>query len=410
MPLKIESGGFDNAHRREHANPEAVARSSQDLSPIVSDFFQIWIADKVPPTVRRAQARDYRKHIEKYVLPDLGEMRIAELSEEHLIGLRARLLARGLSIKFVRNILSASFRAMVTAAVGRRLLTVDPYLSPLWRKWPENQDPDRESGAEADPFTLDERRRIFGYFEHKVFGVHGKRRAHPTFLAYVKFLFLTGARPSEASGLRWEDVALDRGFVIVRRSFHLGSYGKTKTKRSKRIVELDAEVIAALRVIQPLHVVPAMPVFVGTDGRPIEPKTFSDRWYDCLRALGVRQRGIYCMKDTFVSTALAAGVNVHWLEAQTGVRIETLKRHYWRWMRTEVPGQLSAIRAFEKAAIGRERASAEGSPSVARHCSWSLLRPLLWSLLGYHRSKNAEESEVFEVRGGGLEPPRVLPH
>jgi hypothetical protein len=42
-------------------------------------------------------------------------------------------------------------------------------------------------------------------------------------------------------------------------------------------------------------------------------------------------RGIYCTKDTFVTTALKAGVKVAWLENRTGVGYATLKRHYGKW-------------------------------------------------------------------------------
>jgi hypothetical protein len=30
----------------------------------VREYFELWIADKVPPMVRKAQARDYRRHVE----------------------------------------------------------------------------------------------------------------------------------------------------------------------------------------------------------------------------------------------------------------------------------------------------------------------------------------------------------
>jgi hypothetical protein len=33
-------------------------------------------------------------------------------------------------------------------------------------------------------------------------------------------------------------------------------------------------------------------------------RTFSDHWYAALRVLKIRVRGIYSMKDTFVTTAL----------------------------------------------------------------------------------------------------------
>ena len=83
-----------------------------------------------------------------------------------------------------------------------------------------------------------------------------------------------------------------------------------------------------------------MPVFKNTTGHPIEPNSFLMPWYRCLRALGIRQRGLYATKDTYVSAALTAGVDIAWLEAQTGVRYETLKRHYGKWLRTQGQDQL----------------------------------------------------------------------
>jgi len=72
-----------------------------------------------------------------------------------------------------------------------------------------------------------------------------------------------------------------------------------------------------LRAILPLHVDPEQPVFTTTEGRPIEPKAFASRyWYRCLQALGIRVSGTYATKDTFVTTALHAGVKVAWLEGR----------------------------------------------------------------------------------------------
>jgi integrase len=93
--------------------------------------------------------------------------------------------------------------------------------------------------------------------------------------------------------------------------------GAPKTASAERWVELFPETIRLLRELQPLHVTPDLPVFTTTTGTPIEPKTFSRHWYDCLRAPGIRQRGLYATKDTFVTTALEAGVKIAWLE-QTG--------------------------------------------------------------------------------------------
>jgi hypothetical protein len=55
-------------------------------------------------------------------------------------------------------------------------------------------------------------------------------------------------------------------------------------------------------------------------------------WYAAQRALGIRVRGLYSTKDTFVTTALDANVKIAWLETRTGVNYLTLRRHYGKWM------------------------------------------------------------------------------
>ena len=77
-------------------------------------------------------------------------------------------------------------------------------------------------------------------------------------------------------------------------------------------------------------------MFTATIGTPIEPKTFRAHWYDRLRALGIRRRGLYATKDTFVTTALEAGVEIAWFEQRTGVAYATLRCHYGKWMPAEV--------------------------------------------------------------------------
>jgi hypothetical protein len=62
--------------------------------------------------------------------------------------------------------------------------------------------------------------------------------------------------------------------------------------------------------------------------------------YDCLRELGLKQRGLYATKDTFCTVVLEKMPdNTPWLEAQTGVRYETLRTHYATW----IPGSSAHV-------------------------------------------------------------------
>jgi len=327
----------------EQPVPGTPARTA---STTVRDYFQRWIEDKVPPIVRKAQARDYRKHIENYVLAELGNVPIAELAARDILGLRAQLLQRGLSLKYVKNIIAGSFKAMIRDAREiDQLLNHDPFVGV---RWPRIGVPG------PDPFSADERNRILFWFRTKRFGFHSgmskdgpRLRVHPPFYAYVHALFWTGMRPSEASGLQWGDVDLVAGIARIVRSRHMGEDSATKTGPAARTVELMPETVRLLREMQPLHVAPDAYVFTNMASCPIEPDAFLKRWYSCLRVLGIRMRGLYSMKDTYVSTALTCGVNPAWLEAQTGVRYDTLKRHYGKWLRSEGADQLKKLAGLD---------------------------------------------------------------
>jgi integrase len=99
--------------------------------------------------------------------------------------------------------------------------------------------------------------------------------------------------------------------------------------------------------LRPSRPEPGQPVFPNLDGRRIRNATFSGIWTRCLQDCRIRHRGIYALKDTFVTHTLAIAEEsgeverlTAWLVRQTGVRLDTLKRHYERWW----PRDRAAIR------------------------------------------------------------------
>jgi integrase len=325
-----------------------IETKSKKHGPTLREYYETWINDKSPPLVRKAQARDYRRHLEKYILPRIGELPVSIITARDILGLRSSLMERGLrgkplKLKSVKNILVGSLRAMLRdARVVDHLLDHDPFDGVRWPRLPV---------PGPDPFTAEERARIETWFAKKVTrfrglaeGQVGGHRMHPSFAAFVHILFWTGMRPSEVIGLTWGDVDLQAGFLRVTRSRYAGEYSAPKTGSAARTVQLLPETVRQLEVVQPLHLEPRSPVFVNTEGKPIHLTTFATwHWNPCLRALGIRARGIYATKDTYISFALTRGVNISWLVGQTGVSYPTMLRHYGTYLRSEGPDQLARL-------------------------------------------------------------------
>jgi integrase len=352
----------------ECLRPAVAPAPAVPLRETVATYYAGWIARQVTPLVRKAQARDYRRHLEGYVLPILGRIPLDDLTASDVDGLKTELLTNGrprlpavpqrrrgtpsqyrpLSVKTVRNVIVGSLRALLRQARKDGVLTRERFADLVDLQWPKREEP------KPDPFTGDERTHILRWFRERRFRLPSggtppryDLRCHPAYHACLHVLFWTGMRPSEAAGLQWQDVDLRRGTIDVRRSRHLWEYGAPKTASARRTVQLFPETIALLRALQPLHVSPTAPVFPNTRGEPIEPNSLLSHWYDGQRALGIRVRGLYATKDTFVTTALEAGVRIAWLEQQTGVAYATLRRHYGTWMPSDGEAELARFQALD---------------------------------------------------------------
>ncbi len=76
---------------------------------------------------------------------------------------------------------------------------------------------------------------------------------------------------------------------------------------------------------------------------------------------------LYCTKDTYVSHALQTVRDPWWVEKQTGVALDTLKRHYAKWMPQSDCRELRRLAtAFEGAQLSRKKTrSRDNSSEVA---------------------------------------------
>lgn len=342
--------------------------SEQSVStPTVKAYYEEWIARQEPPIVRAAQSRDYRQHLEHYVLHaamtdgrTLDALRLDEIRPTHLLKLRERLLGFGLSIKTVRNIMDGSFRAMMRDARTIDLLVAtDPFMALTWP---------RVSQPPPDPFTAAERDRILGWF----------RAERRFYLAFVFTLFHTGMRPSEAVALRWGDVDVSGGSLTISRSRYLGCEATPKTAKSNRTIRLLADVRDVLRDVKPLHVDADDYVFTNAkNGGPIDQREWpKDHWRAALRGREVRPRKFYATRHTFISIALTAGVNLKWLAEYCGTSVAMIETRYGRYLERDSERELKLLSAAGTARRSQKPVTfGGGSPVLAETPLWNKASP-----------------------------------
>jgi integrase len=204
---------------------------------------------------------------------------------------------------------------------------------------PDSEDP--------DPFARDE--------IHQILTTPPRHDRHQE-INLIQYMMWSGPRPSEAIALAWEDVVdLDKGLVNIRRGNVNGKFRVTKTRRSKRTVELLKPALEALQAQHELTYKqrPIKIQIKDRDNRTIKEEklrfiflntntgqphasdfTLRERFFKHhLKIAGVRYRGPANCRHTFISQMLTAGLPIEWIIQQVGhTTPEMIRRVYGKWL------------------------------------------------------------------------------
>ena len=168
------------------------------------------------------------------------------------------------------------------------------------------------------PFTLEEVNSILDQFlKSKHYGYYSD---------YVRFLFGTGVRTGEGIGLLWEHVSDDCSQVWIGKTYTRGILKETKTKET-RLISLPRSIRQLLenRSLKKQSLI----VFPSKVGGFINDGNFRGRvWKTCLKRAGVDYRKPYMTRSTFISHALAGGMNPVDVAYITGHDVKVLYSDY----------------------------------------------------------------------------------
>ena len=123
--------------------------------------------------------------------------------------------------------------------------------------------------------------------------------------ALFVFAACTGLRLGELCALRWSDVDLDGGFVVVSRAMSAGQELSTKSRRA-RTVPLAEQARAELKRLQERGRFTARTdhVFCRPDGGPLDRTAVRKRFICAQEKAGVRVRRFHDLRHTFGSLAI----------------------------------------------------------------------------------------------------------
>ena len=278
------------------------------------DAWEAWLNGAKAGTVRTRSGdpfkpsaiRGYQQVMAKRVLPDLGGVRLSEVSRNDLQDLADRWLAVGLDPSTIRATL-VPVRALYRRALSRGDLAVNP-----------------TSGLEL-PAARGRRDRIATPDEAAALIAAAPEQDR----ALWATAFYAGLRRGELMALRCEDIDLTAGLIRVERSWDVrAGLIDPKSRAGKRTVPIASllrEHLAAHALRSGRR---AGLAFGARPDRPFDPESLNRRarkaWQHMNTARAERKLepiapiGLHECRHTFASLMIAAGVNAKALSAYMG--------------------------------------------------------------------------------------------
>lgn len=168
----------------------------------VKTWLTHWVENVAPLAVNDNTMVGYRVAVRKHLIPGLGAHRLDRLKPEHIEVFYANMQASG-SKPATAHQVHRTFRTALNEAVRRGHLGANPV---KLAKAPKTGD------YEVEPYSVQEVQRLLS--------AAGRQRNSARWAVALAL----GLRQGEVLGLAWDDVDLERGFLVVRRSRHRPQY------------------------------------------------------------------------------------------------------------------------------------------------------------------------------------------
>ena len=290
---------MDASHEPGKAESSALPPEANPL-PSFSDFAELWYSEKQPEW-RVSHQRGVREILDSYLLPRFGESKVDAVTRPDVLAFRAELVnhkgRRGKLGPARVNKILCFCRQILNEAADRF------EFSPAFRGVKSL----KQKRTEVDPFSLEEVELI-------------RTTIRADYRDYVTVRFYTGMRSGEINGLRWRNVDLDSGLILVRETQSGGELQDwAKNAGSIRDIPIMPQVREALVRLRDGSNSDEDYVFTSPRGGPIDGHNFANRvWYPLLRYLGLKRRRPYQTRHTAATLMLAAGENPEWIARVMG--------------------------------------------------------------------------------------------
>ncbi|MFI7217903.1 tyrosine-type recombinase/integrase [Micromonospora maritima] len=288
----------------------------------VKTWLTHWVENIAAPAVRDNTIAGYRVAVYRHLIPGLGAHRLEKLQPEHVEKLTRKMQAAG-SAAATAHQAHRTLRTALNEAVRRQHLVRNPA---SLAKAPRLED------EEVEPYSVEEVQRLL---------LAASKRRNSARWAIALAL---GLRQGEVLGLKWDDVDLDGGTLMVRRARQrprwkhgctnpcgrkFGGHcpnrqplraetADTKSRAGRRSIGLPDPLVTLLRQHRKEQAAERETaaqlwtatgyLFTTPTGGPVNPRTDYTEWKRLLARAGLRDGRLHDARHTAATVLLILGV------------------------------------------------------------------------------------------------------
>lgn len=194
----------------------------------VADYMKRWLTDSASKRVRERTLVEYTYLVNQYVVPQIGNIKLADLRADQVQKFYNKLAAENgtSTAPHVHSVLRAALnQALKWGVIHRNVATLVDV-----PKAPRRKDSSLSPDAARQFLQAAKDNRYYAYF---------------------LLLLDSGFRPGEALALTWDDVDLVNGIVRINKALSTGRnklfIGEPKTHKSRRSIPVTPDTITALK-------------------------------------------------------------------------------------------------------------------------------------------------------------------